>query len=207
MRKGCCTHTYSIVIYLYNSSFPSPSPSSVWGGKIIDRLQSCLSMCLGDIQNLPSELRSFGISSLIKTNQPIVTAQEQTYKDLAESHGLFTFSTHPDWCSCPDRAQEAMRYHPGARVCRTLMPVLGGSSEHTWGRCAQVEELLRLVTFWEEVSRLRSVIECQREINYGNLALPCLGQAQQAGRTHDTKASVSPLCLAKHRHSGDKGQC
>ena len=45
-----------------------------------------------------------------------------------------------------------------------LMPAPGGSSEHTWGRCAWVEELLCLVPeLWKEGSRLRSIRECERE--------------------------------------------
>ena len=48
-------------------------------------------------------------------------------------------------------------------VCPALLPASDGSSEHTCGRCAQLEEILRLVTeLWEEVSRLWSIREYER---------------------------------------------
>ena len=69
----------------------------------------------------------------------------------------------------------------GCRVCPALMPVSDGSSGHTCGRCAQVEEQLCLVAeLREEVSRLRSTRESERETDYWNRTLPSLGQAQQA---------------------------
>ena len=76
------------------------------------------------------------------------------------------------------------------------MPVPGSSSEHTCGRCAQVEELLRLVTeVWEEVSGVRSIRECETERHYWNRTLPSLRQAQQADRMHDMEDSLSSLRL------------
>lgn len=46
-----------------------------------------------------------------------------------------------------------------------FLPVLGGSSEHTGGSCAQVEEILRSVTeLWEKVSSLRSIGESLLEL-------------------------------------------
>ena len=95
----------------------------------------------------------------------------------------------------------------GCRMCPTLIPVSDNSSEHTCGRCAQVEELLCLVTeLREEVSRLRSIRERERERDYWNLTLPSLGQAQQADRTHDTEDSLSSLHLAERGDSRDRGQ-
>ena len=87
------------------------------------------------------------------------------------------------------------------------MPVSDGSSEHTCGRYAQVEELLRLVTeLWEEVRRLRSIRECERERDYWNRTLPSLRQAQQADRTHEMEDSLSSLHLAEHSDLRDRGQ-
>jgi len=44
------------------------------------------------------------------------------------------------------------------------MPAPGCSSEYICGRCAQVKELLRLVTeLWDEVSRLRSIRKSERD--------------------------------------------
>ena len=86
----------------------------------------------------------------------------------------------------------------GCSVCPTLMPVWDSSSEHTCGRCAQVGELLHLVTeLREEVSRLRSIRESERERDYWNCALPSLGQACQADRTHDAEDSLRFLHLAE----------
>ena len=66
----------------------------------------------------------------------------------------------------------------GCRVGPTLTLVLDGSSEHICERCAQVEELLHLVTeLWEEVSKLRSIRESERKMDYWNHTLPSLGQA------------------------------
>ena len=46
----------------------------------------------------------------------------------------------------------------GCRLCLGLLPEVEGSSKCTYGRYAQVEELLCLVAeFHEEVGRLRSV--------------------------------------------------
>ena len=90
------------------------------------------------------------------------------------------------------RWEHAAAQVPGCRVCPALTPVPGGSSEHTCERCAEVEELLRVVTeLQEEASRLRSIRECETEIDYWNCTLPSLGQARQADRTYDTEDSLS----------------
>ena len=65
----------------------------------------------------------------------------------------------------------------GCRVDPAFMPVLDGSVEHTCGRFIQGEELLCLVTeFQEEVRSLRSIRECERERHYWNCTLHSLGQ-------------------------------
>ena len=90
------------------------------------------------------------------------------------------------------RWEHAATQVSGRGVCPALMPVPDGSS----GRCAQVEELLRLVTeLWEEMSRLRSIRECERERDYWNHTLPSPRQAQQADRMHDMEDSLSSLRL------------
>ena len=88
----------------------------------------------------------------------------------------------------------------GCRVCPALVPVRDGSSEHPCGRCAQGEELRRLVAeFREEVSRLRNIRESERETDYWNRTLPSLGQACQADRTHDTEDSLCSPHPLRHR--------
>ncbi|KAK4817820.1 hypothetical protein QYF61_000655 [Mycteria americana] len=95
----------------------------------------------------------------------------------------------------------------GCRVCPALMPVPDGSSEHTRGRYAQAEELRHLVTeLWEGASRLRSIMECERESGYWNCTLPSPRQAQHANRTHDMEDTLSSLCLAEHSDLRDSGQ-
>lgn len=50
----------------------------------------------------------------------------------------------------------------GCRVCPAFMPVLDNSSKHATRYCAQIQELLCLVTeLWEEVNRLRSIRESE----------------------------------------------
>ena len=91
--------------------------------------------------------------------------------------------------------------------CQAPMPVQAGSSEHTCGRCTQVEKILCLVTeLREEVSRLRSIRESEREMDYWNHTLHSLRQAQWVGSMHDTKDSLSSLHLDENGDSGDRGQ-
>ncbi|XP_066848127.1 uncharacterized protein [Anser cygnoides] len=68
----------------------------------------------------------------------------------------------------------------GCRVCPSLLSVSNSSSEgYACGRCAQVEELLKQVAeLWEEVSRLRSIRESERETDWWRCALPSLRQTQ-----------------------------
>ena len=58
----------------------------------------------------------------------------------------------------------------------------------------------------EEVTRLKSIRECEREIDYWNCTLPSLGQTQQADRTHDTEDSLFSLDLAESGDLRDRGQ-
>lgn len=94
---------------------------------------------------------------------------------LAEGLVLSKPCTHHDWHSCPDRAAVRRCWCPGCRVCSALVPVPDGNSEHPCGRCAQAEELLRLVMeLWEEVSRLWSIRE--PETADCNCTLPSIGR-------------------------------
>ena len=105
------------------------------------------------------------------------------------------------------RWEHAATQVSGCRVCPALLPASDGSSEHTCGRCTQLEELLRLVTeLWEEVSRFRSIREPERKIDYWNHTLTSLGQAQQADRTHEMEDSLSSLRLAEHSDLRGRGQ-
>lgn len=79
----------------------------------------------------------------------------------------------------------------GCRVCPSFRSVSDGSSELTCGRCAQVKELLRLVTeLQEDVSRLRSTEESENGIDWWNFALPSLRQMDQPTTAQETKDSL-----------------
>jgi len=95
---------------------------------------------------------------------------------------------------------------PGCRECPALTAVPDGCSEHRRESCAPGEELLRLVTeLWEGVSRVRSIREAEKGIDYRNSTLPSLGQACQAEKTHGMEDSLSSLCPTERRdlwHSG-----
>uniref|UniRef100_A0A8B9DT06 Uncharacterized protein n=1 Tax=Anser cygnoides TaxID=8845 RepID=A0A8B9DT06_ANSCY len=87
----------------------------------------------------------------------------------------------------------------GCRVCPSLLSVSDSRSEgYACGRCAQVEELLSQVAeLWEEVSRLRSSRESEREIDWWRCTLPSLRQthepaiAQMSPATQKTKVPSS----------------
>ena len=95
-----------------------------------------------------------------------------------------------------------------AAGCALLLhQVLDGCSEYTRGRCAPAEELLSLVAeLREEVIRLRSIRESEREIDYWNHTPPSLGRACQADRTQDMEDSLSFPHLAEHGDLRDRGE-
>ena len=56
---------------------------------------------------------------------------------------------------------------PGCKECLSLSVLLEGSSDSTCVRCNQLDDLLSLVVeLKEEVERLRSIRECEREIDW-----------------------------------------
>ena len=96
--------------------------------------------------------------------------------------------------------------HPGARL-QGVPCFYASTGRSTCGRCTQVEELLSLVTeLREEVTRLKSIRESEKEIDYWNRTLPSLGRAQQADRMHDTEDSLSSLHLAECSDLRDRGE-
>ncbi|PKU42969.1 death-associated protein 1 [Limosa lapponica baueri] len=106
--------------------------------------------------------------------------------------------------STPTASQKKLRWehavYPGVRLQGVPYSHASTSStEHTCGRCAQVEELLHLVAELEkEVSRLKSIRESRRETDYWNRTLHSLEEAQQADRTCDREGSLSYRHLAEH---------
>ncbi|KGL92731.1 hypothetical protein N301_10736, partial [Charadrius vociferus] len=95
----------------------------------------------------------------------------------------------------------------GCRVCPAFMPVSDGCSEHGCGRCAQVEELLRLVMeLREEVSRLRVIRECEREIDAWSRTLSPMTETQQADKPPAAESSHSSPQSAEQGGLEDRGQ-
>ena len=68
----------------------------------------------------------------------------------------------------------------GCRGCQCLSLATGGSSENSCVRCDRVDDLLSMVAeLREEVERLRSIRESEKEIDWWNQALSSLRQKQE----------------------------
>jgi len=68
----------------------------------------------------------------------------------------------------------------GCRECLSLALVPGDSRDNGCVPCGQVNDLLGLVAeLKEEVERLRSIRECEREMGWWSRTLPSLRQRQQ----------------------------
>ena len=66
------------------------------------------------------------------------------------------------------------------RECLSLSLVPEGSRQNSCVRCDQVDDLLSLVAeIKEKVERLRSIRECEREIDWWSHALPSPRQTQR----------------------------
>jgi len=69
---------------------------------------------------------------------------------------------------------------PGYRECLSLSLVPEGSRHNSYFWCDQVNDLLSLVAeLKEEVERLRSIRECEREIDWWSRSLPSLRPRHQ----------------------------
>ncbi|XP_074667595.1 uncharacterized protein LOC141917867 [Strix aluco] len=69
---------------------------------------------------------------------------------------------------------------PGCRECLSLSVLSEGTSDNTCVRCDQLDDLLSLVVeLKEEVERLRSIRECEREIDWWSNTLAPLKQQEQ----------------------------
>jgi len=65
----------------------------------------------------------------------------------------------------------------GCRECLSLALVLADSRDNSCVRCEQVNDLLSLVAeLKEEVERLRSIQECERDIDWWSCSLRSLRQ-------------------------------
>ncbi|GAB0209336.1 hypothetical protein GRJ2_003399300 [Grus japonensis] len=85
----------------------------------------------------------------------------------------------------------------GCRECQSLSLGMDGSSENGHVRCDQVDDLLSLVAeLREEVERLRSIREAEKEIDWCSQALPSLRQkqGQTPDKTQDQGDPVSFPC-------------
>ena len=87
----------------------------------------------------------------------------------------------------------------GCRTCQSLSLVPDGSSENSCVRCDEVDDLFRLVAeLQEEVERLRSIMESEKEIDRWNCTLPSLRlkQEQHQKKKQDLVDPVSLPCQA-----------
>ena len=68
---------------------------------------------------------------------------------------------------------------PGCRGWLSQSILSEGSSDNTCVRCDQLDDLLSLVAELKEVERLRSIRECEREIDWWSNTLAPLKQQEQ----------------------------
>ncbi|KFR02209.1 hypothetical protein Y956_05133, partial [Nipponia nippon] len=88
----------------------------------------------------------------------------------------------------------------GCRECQSLALVMEGSRDTTCVRCEQVGDLLSMVAeLKEEVARLRSIRECEREINWWSHPLPSLRRARQM----EASRGEAPLPSCHQAEGGD----
>ncbi|GAB0208322.1 hypothetical protein GRJ2_003297900 [Grus japonensis] len=88
----------------------------------------------------------------------------------------------------------------GCRECQSLSLGMDGSSENSCVRCDQVDDLLSLVAeLREEVERLRSIREAEKEIDWWSQALPSLRQKQTPDKTQDEGDPISSPCQDEGR--------
>jgi len=91
----------------------------------------------------------------------------------------------------------------GCRECLSLALVPVDSRDNCCVRCEQVNDLLSLVVeLKEEVERLRSIRECEREIDWWS-PHPALPEAEAAGGCA-TKSKGPPTLLPPSRKRGPK---
>ena len=86
------------------------------------------------------------------------------------NHGLHSHQNHhqkergdPDRAACKQAAVQVL----GSRGCLSLSILSEGTSDNNGVRCNQPDDLLSLVVeLKEEVERLRSIRECERELDW-----------------------------------------
>jgi len=89
----------------------------------------------------------------------------------------------------------------GCRDCLSLALVPEDSRDNSCVRCDQINDLLSLVAeLKEEVERLRSIRECEREINSWSRSLPSLGPRQQEAAP---RKAENPLLSCHRAERGD----
>ena len=82
----------------------------------------------------------------------------------------------------------------GCRECQGLALMMEGCRDNIGMRCEQVEDLLSMVAeLKEEVTRLRTIRECKREIDWWSHSLPSLRRAHQLEASREGEAPL-PSC-------------
>jgi len=93
----------------------------------------------------------------------------------------------------------------GCRECLSLPLVSEGSRQNTCVRCDQVHDLLSLVQeLKEEVERLRSIRECEREIDWWSHALPSPKQTQRMDASREAEDPLPSRHQAEEEDLRDK---
>ena len=88
----------------------------------------------------------------------------------------------------------------GCKECLSLSLMTEGSGDTSCVRCDRVDDLLGLVAeLKEEVERLRSIRECEREIDWWTRTLPSLRQRQQREAPQEAEVPLPPC----HGAGGD----
>ena len=95
---------------------------------------------------------------------------------------------------------------PGCRECLSLSILPEGSSDNTCVHCNQLDDLLSLVAeLREEVERLRSIRECEREIDWWSNTLAPLKQQEQMEAPNEAGNPSSSCYQAEGGDLRDRG--
>ncbi|KFW72624.1 hypothetical protein AS28_04863, partial [Pygoscelis adeliae] len=106
----------------------------------------------------------------------------------------------------PSRKHAAVQVS-GCRECLSLSAVAEGGRDDTCVRCDQVDDLLCLVAeLKEEVERLRSIWECEREIDWWSRTLPSLRQRQQMEAPREAEDPLTSCHQVERGDLSDRGE-
>jgi len=95
----------------------------------------------------------------------------------------------------------------GCRECLSLALVPEDSRDNGCVRCDQVNDLLSLVAeLKEKVERLRSIRDCEREIDWWSPSLPSLSPRQQEAAPQEAEDPLPSCHQGEREDLRDKGE-